>query len=215
LSALAPPSRPGLWFWLPGTHTPRRFCSIWLCMYVFSQFARFAARTARCTSCLLRRDGRLVHMLPHLFDPQKCVCVVCFGWFWCQFGSSAPSLHFYRSAFSWEYQHKFRSNRFPFILILMPCIVHIVKTLPDCNWLLSNWCRVGKLGCPGSTSGTLSCGCAKCDWRCSSPWLSRNKRNVRPFVRSHQLVHLWAASVIEFDHLVCLLYFNCFFLSLR
>jgi len=40
-------------------------------------------------------------------------------------------------------------------------------TCPDCNWSLSNWCRVGKLDRPGSTSGTLCCGCTKCDWRCS------------------------------------------------
>jgi len=41
------------------------------------------------------------------------------------------------------------------------------ETCPDRNWSLSSWCRVGKLDLLGSTSGTLSCGCTKCDWRCS------------------------------------------------
>ena len=42
------------------------------------------------------------------------------------------------------------------------------ETCPDRNWSLSNWCRVGKLDRPGSTSGTLSWSCSKCDWRCSA-----------------------------------------------
>jgi len=44
-----------------------------------------------------------------------------------------------------------------------------------------------------------------------SPWLSRNRRNVRLFVCSHQLVHLWAASVNESIHLICLLFLNLIF----
>ena len=59
----------------------------------------------------------------------------------------------------------------------------------DRNWPLSNWCRVGKLNCPGIKSGALSWGCTKCDWRCSL-WLSRNGRDVSTFNCSHQFVHL-------------------------
>jgi len=41
------------------------------------------------------------------------------------------------------------------------------RICPDRNWPLSNWCRVGKLNCPGIKWGALSWGCTKCDWRCS------------------------------------------------
>jgi len=45
-------------------------------VFFILQHAQHGART-----CLHRLSGHLAHTLPHEFDPQECVCVVCFGWF--------------------------------------------------------------------------------------------------------------------------------------
>jgi len=31
--------------------------------------------------CLHSHDGRVARMLPYHFEPQECVCMVCFSWF--------------------------------------------------------------------------------------------------------------------------------------
>ena len=63
-------------------HTHRAgFAPFGLCIcfhdFVNLQHAQHGAR-----SCLHRRSGRLAHMLPHVFDPQKYVCVIYIGWFY-------------------------------------------------------------------------------------------------------------------------------------
>ena len=79
------------------------------------------------------------------------------------------------------------------------------KICPDRNRSLSNWCRVGELDRP------VLFWLHKLWLKMLITWLSRNRRNVRPFVRSRQLVHLWAASVNESNHFICLLFFILFF----
>jgi hypothetical protein len=49
----------------------------------------------------------------------------------------------------------------------------------------------------------------------AQPVTQQKWEDVRSFVHSHQLVHLWAASVNESNHLVCLLFLKLFFLSLQ
>ena len=88
------------------------------------------------------------------------------------------------------------------------------KTCPDRNWPLSHWYRAGKFDRPGSKSGALSWGCTKCAWRCSVHDSADMGEMSELFFNRHQLVHLWAASVNECNH-ICIFFFDWSFLSLQ
>jgi len=69
-------------FNFPRTHKKRRLCVIRpVCVSMaFSIYSTHSMHGVqkRLHSC----DGRVAHTLPHVFDPQESVCVVCSGWFY-------------------------------------------------------------------------------------------------------------------------------------
>jgi hypothetical protein len=111
----------------PLKHTRRFGCaSFVMCVCIDGILNLQHAQHGAC-SCLHSRIERLAHILPHVFDPQKCVCVLGSGWFWCHFGSFVQCLHPSRSNHHCLNQHKFRMQTVSFVCIVKPCIERNVK----------------------------------------------------------------------------------------
>jgi len=90
------------------------------------------------------------------------------------------------------------------------------ETGPDRNWSLSNWCRVGNLivqAC--STSGTLSCGCTKCDWRCSVHDSAEIGEVLDRLFAVNSLYTSGLRASMSPTISSALSFLNCFFLSLQ